>query len=152
MPCPMAIADLLAGTLQGKPVEKRLEEGKIWLVWTAAVGKQIAGKARPVSFRDGILTVVVSSPPWMQQLTFLKKGMIDTLNERLGRELVRDIYLKAGGREASPPPPRTPRLPVKPLSPAELDLIDKQTECIGDPELRTAFVKLLEKQLAGNRS
>ena len=93
---PTPVSVLLAASFRGKPAEKRLEEGKIWLVWNAAVGKQIAAKARPVSFRDGILTVGVSSAPWMQQLTFLKTGMIEKINECLGRDLVRDLYLKAG--------------------------------------------------------
>ena len=35
---PVAVADLLSSAFQGKPAEKRLKEGKIWLVWDAAVG------------------------------------------------------------------------------------------------------------------
>ena len=63
-----------------------------------------------MSFRDGVLTVAVASAPWMQQLTFLKKGMIEKLNERLGRELVRDIYLKAGMPQPLPSPdPNRPK-------------------------------------------
>jgi len=103
MPRPMAISDLLDSAFHGKPAERRLQEGKIWLVWDTAVGRQIAAKARPVSFRDGVLTVAVVSAPWMQQLTFLKKGMIEKINERLCHEMVRDIYLKAGM-----PPPLSP--------------------------------------------
>ena len=100
---PAPVSELLAAAFHGKPAEKRLKEGKIWLIWDAAVGPQIAGRARPVSFRDGILTVAVASAPWMQQLTFLKTGMIEKLNGRLGCELVREIYLKAGLPESSPP-------------------------------------------------
>ncbi len=96
---PAPVADLMAAIFRGKPAEKRLEEGRIWLVWDAAVGRQIAAKARPVSFRDGTLTVAVVSAPWMQQLTSLKKGILEKLNERLGLEVVRDIYLKAGAPE-----------------------------------------------------
>jgi len=149
---PAPVADLMAAIFRGKPAEKRLDEGRIWLVWDAAVGRQIAAKARPVSFRDGTLTVAVVSAPWMQQLTFLKKGIMEKLNERLGRELVRDIYLKAGAPEAAGPPPNQPRRQAKPLSPVEMELIAAQTSSIVDPELRATFSTLLARHLANGRS
>ena len=100
---PAPVCDLMAALFRGKPAEKRLEEGKIWLVWEDAVGRQIAAKAQPASFRNGILSVAVVSAPWMQQLTFLKKGMMEKLNELIGHELVRDIYLKAGSPQSPAP-------------------------------------------------
>ena len=148
MPRPLAIADLLAASFHGKPAGRRLEEGKIWLVWNAAVGKQIAAKAHPVSFRDGILTVAVSSAPWMQQLTFLKQGMIEKLNARLGAETVRDIYLKAGISPASPTPPGTPKKTSRRLTAEETRHIHEQTADISDPELREAFARILSREMA----
>src|SRR5512137_1414426 len=109
MPRPATLADLLSASFRGTPTERRLKEGNIWLVWDSVVGKQIAGRARPVSFRDGTLTVSVESAPWMQQLTFLKKGIMEKLNARLGEELVQDIYLKAGKPVKTPPK----KLPVE---------------------------------------
>jgi predicted nucleic acid-binding Zn ribbon protein len=145
MPRPVAVADLLATVFQGKPAEKRLKEGKIWLVWDAAVGAQIAGKAHPVSFRDGILTVAVSSAPWMQQLTFLKQGMVEKLNELIGSDLVRDIYLKASQKEAVIPARQSPRNRSRQLTPHELARIASQTATISDPELREAFARILAR-------
>jgi predicted nucleic acid-binding Zn ribbon protein len=141
----MAIADLLGAAFRGKPAEKRLEEGKIWLVWNEAVGKQIAAKARPVSLRDGILTVAVSSAPWMQQLTFLKQGMIEKINERLGRELVRDIYLKAGQLPSLPHQSEPRKKPERRLTADETRRIGEQTAAISDPELREAFASILAR-------
>ena len=147
MPRPMAISDLLDIAFRGKPAEKRLQEGKIWLVWDSAVGRQIAAKARPVSFRDGVLTVAVVSAPWMQQLTFLKKGIVDKLNERIGRDLVRDIYLKAGMPQ--PLPPSEPvKKPGRQLTEDETSRIREQTASVSDPELREAFTRVLGRELA----
>ena len=133
----------------GAPVGKRLEEGRIWLVWDAAVGSRIAAKARPVSFRDGVLTVAVANSPWLQQLTFLKQGIIAKLNEQLGCELVRDIFLKSGRLEAPPPPPTprpTPRS-KRTLTEEETHRIEDQTASVSDPALRDAFVRILAKDL-----
>ncbi len=146
LPRPLAVGDLLSAVFNGTPAEKRLGEGKIWLVWEAAVGRQIADKAYPASFRDGTLTVAVASAPWMQQLTFLKKQIIQKVNERLGRELVRDIYLKAGG--AKKRSPRTePWKKERPLTEDEISRIAGQTASISDPELHEAFARLLSKHL-----
>jgi predicted nucleic acid-binding Zn ribbon protein len=148
---PAALSDLMAAIFRGKPAEKRLEEGRIWLVWDAAVGAQISAKARPVSFRDGTLTVAVASAPWMQQLTFLKKGILEKLNERLGRELVRDLYLKAGVPEAAAPASKPRRQKERPLGSAEKLLIAEQSAAIADPELREAVAHLLARHLANTK-
>jgi predicted nucleic acid-binding Zn ribbon protein len=150
MPRPTAVADLLAAAFHGTPVEKRLKEGRIWIVWDSAVGPQIAGRARPVAFRDGILTVAVTSAPWMQQLAFLKKGIMEKLNALLGEELVREIFLKAGGRgQREPlPSPASGNRPQRQLTEVHTRLIEKRTASISDPELHEAFVRLLTRHLA----
>jgi len=147
MPRPAALADLLKGTLHGTPMEKRLKEGKIWLVWDTAVGRQIAGRARPVGFRDGTLTVAVNSSPWMQQLTFLKKGIMERLNSLLGEDLVREIYLKAGRPEQPRPEPVPVRLGKRPLSPADMQRISRSTAPVNDPDLRSLLEELLARHL-----
>ncbi len=142
---PLPVADLMAAMFRGKPAEKRLEEGKIWLAWDAAVGAQIAAKARPVSFRDGTLTVAVVSAPWMQQLSFLKKQIMEQVNERLGGDLIREIYLKAGRAKASSPRPEPKKKTVRTLTEEENRRIAEQTAPVTDPELREAFARLLAK-------
>ena len=147
MRSPLTIADLLNAVYHGTPTEKRLREGKVWLVWESAVGPQIAGRARPVSFRDGTLTVAVSSAPWMQQLTFLKKGITEQLNARLGEELVRDIYLKAGKAEQANPSTSSEKPNRRSLSAVELQKIAEQTDSVADPELRGALAELLARHM-----
>jgi len=144
---PARVTDLLAAVFHGTPTEKRLNEGKIWLVWDSAVGKQIAGRARPVSFRDGTLTVAVSSAPWMQQLTFLKKGIMEKLNAMLGEEQVREIYLKAGKAERVKSAAAPARRSTRPLSAAQLQKIAEQTASVVDPDLRGALSELLARHM-----
>lgn len=150
MPRPVAVAALLGAAFSGTPTEKRLKEGNIWLEWDSAVGKQIAGRARPVSFRDGTLTVAVESAPWMQQLTFLKKGIMEKLNARLGEEMVRDIYLKAGRPEKKPSQKTPVKRNARPLLAGELQKIAEQTDSVTDPELREALAELLARHMETN--
>lgn len=145
---PRPVADLLAEALRGQPAERRLKEGRIWLVWDEAVGERIASLARPVSFRDGTLTVAVANAPWMQQLNFLKRGIVEKLNSLLGEAVVRDIYLKAGRAEAPADAPPESRPPPRELTQAEQEFVAVETETVDDPELREIISRLMAKHLS----
>ncbi|WP_236685565.1 DUF721 domain-containing protein [Geobacter pickeringii] len=147
MPRPRAVADLLADALRGKPAEKRLKEGRIWLHWEGAVGPQIAGHARPVSFRDGVLTVAVASAPWMQELNFLKRTLVERLNILIGEPVVREIFLKTGKIDKPQPPAPSPP-PLRELTVQELDRVATEAAAIDDPDLRAAFSRLMSRHLA----
>lgn len=149
---PASVTDILAEAFHGTPTEKRLKEGKIWMVWESSVGRQIATRARPMGFRDGTLTVAVSSAPWMQQLTFLKKGIMEKLNAQLGEEMVREIYLKAGTADPVKAEAPTEKRPVKPLSVKDLQMIAEKIDPVADPELRKALEELLQKHLETRQS
>ena len=151
MPRPLAVANLLAEIFRGSPAEKRLEEGKIWLIWETVVGAQIAAQAKPAGFRYGVLTVAVASAPWMQQLSYLKKEIVAKLNRRLGTELVKDIYLRAGRREAPAPEPIAARRKARPLSRDEKERIAERSAAITDPELRRAFASLMARDMADEK-
>ena len=68
----------------------------IWEVWDQAVGAPIAMNAKPDAFKDGILSVNVSSSTWIHQLKFLEKEMISNLNSQLDRPLISKIRFKIG--------------------------------------------------------
>lgn len=145
---PSLLSSLLADSFRGKPLEKRLAEMEIWRVWEQVVGKQIAAKARPSRFQDGVLTLVVISAPWMQQLNFMKRDIVARLNERLGEQLVREIFLKAGRPSAAERPERRGKPRKRELTEAEKERIAVVVSAVSDPELRDRFAALLEKDLA----
>jgi hypothetical protein len=143
MSAPAAVGRLLADTFQGTPLARRLTEAGIWEAWDKVVGAQIAAQARPSTIRDGVLTVLVASAPWMQQLNFLKGEIRERLNSHLGTKVVRDIYLKAGRPPRLAQAPTLPPLPDRPLTPDELATIAATVGTIEDPELRSACQRLL---------
>jgi predicted nucleic acid-binding Zn ribbon protein len=145
---PAPLSTLLSDSFRGRPLEKRFGEVEIWRIWGQVVGHQIAAKAQPSRFSNGVLTVVVISAPWMQQLNFMKMDIAERLNEKLGTNLVREIYLKAG----KPPAPDKAETWVKPkkreLSEAEKERIAAAVAAVSDPQLRRQFAELLEQDLA----
>ena len=60
-------------------------------VWPAAVGAAIAGAARPLSERDGTVTVLCTSAVWMQEIDLMGPVLVDALNDALGSERVRAV-------------------------------------------------------------
>lgn len=141
MKSPPELSALLPTLFSGRPLGRRLRESAVWRVWDRAVGHPIADKARPVAFREGTLTVAVSSAPWMQQLGFLRQQIIKAVNTALGEELVTEIYLKAGTVPPPSPPPPPPKRPPRRLTPEELARIEQEAAAIPDEELRTAFIR-----------
>ena len=142
---PAAISNLLGEVLRGTPVEKRLDEGRIWLVWEQAVGSRIASHAVPAAFRDGTLTLTVDSAPWMQQLNYLKQELIAKVNGELREEMVKEIQMKAG-RVKVPAPPAAPWVQKRrQLTVEELAWIAEQSDSVSDPELRAVFERLIRK-------
>lgn len=138
---PADLSTLLPTLFSGKPLGMRLRESAVWRVWDGAVGPQIAAKARPVALREGVLTVAVSSSPWLQQLGFLRQQLIAAVNGALGEELVKEIYLKAGTFSPPAPPRCPPPRPSRPLTPEERARIEGEAAAIPDEALRAAVIR-----------
>ena len=103
---PEPVRDALQHVLQRIDPDRRLE---VFRVWAAEVGEAVAARAAPAAFRDGVLSVHVSSAVWMQELQFAKQEIRDRLNRRLGAEIVRDVYFVSG--RSQPAPSRPPAVP-----------------------------------------
>lgn len=143
---PLQLSTLLESVFAGKPLQKRLREARVWEVWTEAVGEQIASRAKPLSFRDGILTVAVSGSAWLQQLSLMKPEIIENVNDAAGEVIVRDMFFKQGkvsGAEKEPAP--LPRHKT-PLSAQQQAKLAKLAEPLGDQELRDALIALIAAQ------
>ncbi len=111
----------------------------IWKVWDDAVGAAIARRAEPMRLRGRTLVVAVSSAPWMQELTLLKRNIVAALNERLPRPLIEDLFLvltEGRAAEVARPPSRRRAPCPPPPARADLDALP--------PELRASFAGMLD--------
>nr|WP_321404068.1 DUF721 domain-containing protein [uncultured Desulfobacter sp.] len=90
------ISDILAKALpKYRPAQKN-EITLIWDVWELALGNPIAQNAKPDTFKNGLLQVSVSSSVWIQQLKFMEKEMIASLNANLNTPLISKLRFKIG--------------------------------------------------------
>lgn len=146
---PERISNLLAGGLTPE-LSARLKDLVIWQSWEQAVGKAIAGRAQPLRLVGGVLTVVVASGPWMQQLSFMKAELRERINGLLGDERVKDIVLKAGRVHHDAGIAETERAPAKPLSSHQQARIAQQLSNLDDLELRQSLQALMEQHYRRN--
>ena len=92
-----SIREALESALARLSIADELTHYPIWSEWDAIVGEAIARHARPRRLRGGVLVVAVDGPDWMHELRFLKDDLLAKLNGRLGRPVVRDVYLVLEG-------------------------------------------------------
>jgi len=90
------IRDIMNSVLKTCRHDSDEELSQVWSLWESAVGEVIAKNTKPEAFKGKLLLVHVNSPPWMHQLQFLKKDIINKVNQALGKELVQDIKFKIG--------------------------------------------------------
>jgi len=138
---------LLELLLQQKGMAGKLNAYRSWLVWNEVVGPQIAAHAQPARIRDGVLEVRVDQAVWMQQLQLMKPKILARLNERLGGELITDIFWRRGQKVDKPEPPIQPPQPVIDLTADERRHIEDLVSAIGDPEARDALYRIFCQQL-----
>ncbi len=116
-----------ASTKSGRGIDRE--------TWRRLLGNRLASKSEPERLQGGVLTIVVASSVWAQELSLLGPEIlervrsagiaVDTLRWRVGRP-----------QSASRPAPSKPRVvPVRQL-PAELN---EALRRIGDIELRAAI-------------
>ena len=132
---------VLEQSLKRLDLGARLDEYAVWPIWNDVVGNIIARNAQPEKIRNGTLFVKVSSPVWMQQLQFMKDMIVEKLNHRLKRDIVRNIFFMIGRIDAT-----------EKIAPEHNDTTDSSEgqvneeflDSIADPEIRAAFQKLLK--------
>lgn len=147
MPFPQPLPGLIQESLRGLGLAERLREAEIWRIWSDVVGATVASRAQPLRIINGTLTVAVTSAPWIQELRFMTGMMKEKLNSRLGGEVVREIVLKAGKIQKTVDDAEPEMPPPKPLTAAQLILIEEQSSAISDPEARRAFAELMKTSL-----
>jgi hypothetical protein len=111
---PQSVGAILEKTLKKMSLDRKLKEHEIWNVWNGVVGEHVSQNAQPDFMKNKILFVKVSSSPWMQQLHYMGKGIVEALNKRLGTHLIEEIRFKLGEVHLPCNGPPTPSRSSKP--------------------------------------
>jgi len=99
------LGQALRDAIERSGFARTLEERGCLSLWPQVVGEDVARATLAERFRDGVIYVRVRSSVWACELAFFREGFIREINERLGRELVRDIRFRVGEIPTPAPPP-----------------------------------------------
>ena len=91
---PVKISEGIAAALNELGLGKKIKQYDALNVWSEVVGEQIAAVTEPERVAGGKLFVRVSRSTWRNELTFLKKEIIERLNAKLGAQIVNDIIFR----------------------------------------------------------
>ena len=141
---PEPLGTLLHASFRGSTLGERLKDLEIWQSWDRVVGPAIAKRTRPLRISGGVLTVLVGSAAWMQQLTFMKSDLRLRLNSCLGEERISEILLKSGSVTEPEAEKNSVIGPYRELTEQQRLLIEEQIKAVPDPELKEQFKKLME--------
>ena len=136
------LGEILEKSLKRLDLSGRLVEYGVWPIWNEIVGPTIARNAQPEKIRHGTLFVKVTSPTWMQQLQYMKDMISEKLNQRLGTEVVKNIFFVVGKLETGIPKSKAKELPGRSSSLSESKLDEEHLRSIKDPETRRALRRL----------
>jgi predicted nucleic acid-binding Zn ribbon protein len=81
-PAPRPAAEALRAALHR--VAPRTSLAAVQSVWANLAGEQVAAQARPVSERDGVVTIVCSDPVWAEELDLMQGQLLERLRGSLG--------------------------------------------------------------------
>ena len=70
---------------------ERLTTGRLFARWSAIVGEEVAEHARPVSLKDGELTVQALSTAWATQLRLLQRQLLVKIAAGVGDGVVKRL-------------------------------------------------------------
>jgi hypothetical protein len=92
---PVRIDSALARFLRAHGIRQHGEQPAACRAWSEALGSELAARARPVAFRDGVLTVEVRSAAHLHELqNFTGDAFRASANERLGKAEIRRVQFR----------------------------------------------------------
>jgi predicted nucleic acid-binding Zn ribbon protein len=88
---PQRFGQILGRIANDRGWNEQLATGQVFGRWTALVGAEIAEHARPLTLRDGELTVQASSTAWATQLRLLQRQLLAKIAKGVGPDVVKRL-------------------------------------------------------------
>ena len=117
--------------------------------WHTLFSEPISCHMTPYRVTEGVMFLNVDSPVWLQELTYLKKDII----EKLSPYDIKDVRFKLGKvPKKAGSGIRDQGFSVKKLSPEEVSYTEKMVSPIIDEELRGTVKRALEKSISSGKT
>ena len=91
---PESIGDVVRLTIQESNMSSRLDECRAIELWPQLMGERMARRMSRPKVRCGVMVVYVDSAVLRQELNMRRTGIIEAINGRLGKEVIKMIRFK----------------------------------------------------------
>ena len=89
-----SLGEVLSQLVDGSGMREKMDELDIRSWWDELAGSMIARHTTSLELRRGKLFVRVDSAPLRQELTYMRATLVELLNKRAGREVVKEVVLQ----------------------------------------------------------
>ncbi len=89
-----SISSLMQSLIQEMGLQKEMDLYRLETHWEEVVGRPVASHTVPDKIYFHTLSLLVDSAPWMHQLSFFKKEIIEKANHFLGQPVIREVHFK----------------------------------------------------------
>lgn len=90
----ISLAEALKDYVREMNMEDKLNEIGLINSWEETVGKAIASRTTEIYIREKVLYVRLNSSVVRNELMMLRQALLEKLNEKAGKAVIRDIVLK----------------------------------------------------------
>ncbi len=90
----ISLAEAIQDYIKAMKLDKGLDEIGLISSWEEIVGKAIAVRTKKLYIRDEILYVHLNSSVVRNEMLMLRQALMDKLNKKAGREIIKDIILR----------------------------------------------------------
>ncbi|HVU71447.1 MAG TPA: DciA family protein [Mycobacteriales bacterium] len=90
---PTALGELVAGLVGDRGWDRDVSVARVTACWETVAGADVAAHSRPVSLRDGTLTLEASSTAWATQLRLLAPTLLARIADEVGSGLVTQLRI-----------------------------------------------------------
>ncbi|MDD5723190.1 MAG: DUF721 domain-containing protein [Syntrophales bacterium] len=149
----LKMGDFLPNVLNKKKILLDMLDHRILDAWHKAVGPQISAQTAPFKFKNNTLFVNVSTPAWMQQLSFLKQEIMDKVNTEWGKKEIKNIYLAIGDIAHTPAQSADTAMDfsLRLLKERDKRIIKEQLSQVTDEELKGILKRVMTKEIIKRR-
>ncbi len=91
----LSLGDAIKAFLKVNDLDEKLLETEMYARWEELAGKSINLKTSKISFKDGVLTVFLTSSVLRNELSLRKSGLMEHINQRMrGQVEIRDLKFR----------------------------------------------------------
>ena len=88
------IGAVIKNYLQQSGLDRRLKEVEIINSWEELVGTMISRRTKKIELKNGKMIIYLQSSVVKNELMMLRETLKNTLNEKVGEEIIREIILR----------------------------------------------------------